>query len=178
MQDARSKNIEDVLILSGDHLYRMDYMDFVQVRLKMPSRTNLYLLLRLVLIQLLYIGRIIGKVVQISLFLVCQWTIGEWHLDVFFWTINLKIIVLNYRLTKSLSSWFMVNFIAPHLGRKWHCKSLNMRLSSLIPYKITNWPKSLNSWIMLNIIILLLTRWSRKAPEILIMQSVQTFLRL
>ncbi|OMO61247.1 Trimeric LpxA-like protein [Corchorus capsularis] len=28
--DARSKDIEDVLILSGDHLYRMDYMDFVQ----------------------------------------------------------------------------------------------------------------------------------------------------
>ncbi|KAB1214230.1 Glucose-1-phosphate adenylyltransferase large subunit 1, chloroplastic [Morella rubra] len=26
---ARSKEIEDVLILSGDHLYRMDYMDFV-----------------------------------------------------------------------------------------------------------------------------------------------------
>lgn len=23
--------MEDVLILSGDHLYRMDYMDFVQV---------------------------------------------------------------------------------------------------------------------------------------------------
>ncbi|KAK3027223.1 hypothetical protein RJ639_041641, partial [Escallonia herrerae] len=29
-EDARSKDIEDVLILSGDHLYRMDYMDFVQ----------------------------------------------------------------------------------------------------------------------------------------------------
>ncbi|KAF5941745.1 hypothetical protein HYC85_019387 [Camellia sinensis] len=28
-EDARSKDIEDVLILSGDHLYRMDYMDFV-----------------------------------------------------------------------------------------------------------------------------------------------------
>uniref|UniRef100_A0A2N9H9W3 glucose-1-phosphate adenylyltransferase n=1 Tax=Fagus sylvatica TaxID=28930 RepID=A0A2N9H9W3_FAGSY len=28
--DARSREIEDVLILSGDHLYRMDYMDFVQ----------------------------------------------------------------------------------------------------------------------------------------------------
>ncbi|KAF8675435.1 hypothetical protein HU200_047805 [Digitaria exilis] len=28
--DARNKDIEDVLILSGDHLYRMDYMDFVQ----------------------------------------------------------------------------------------------------------------------------------------------------
>lgn len=35
LQDARSKEIEDVLILSGDHLYRMDYMDFVQVRKKM-----------------------------------------------------------------------------------------------------------------------------------------------
>lgn len=29
-EDARTKEIEDVLILSGDHLYRMDYMDFVQ----------------------------------------------------------------------------------------------------------------------------------------------------
>ncbi|ONK76418.1 uncharacterized protein A4U43_C03F27600 [Asparagus officinalis] len=27
-EDARNKGIEDVLILSGDHLYRMDYMDF------------------------------------------------------------------------------------------------------------------------------------------------------
>ena len=30
-QDAKAKDIEDVMILSGDHLYRMDYMDFVQV---------------------------------------------------------------------------------------------------------------------------------------------------
>ncbi|XP_078181266.1 glucose-1-phosphate adenylyltransferase large subunit 3, chloroplastic/amyloplastic-like [Carex rostrata] len=29
-EDAKAKDIEDVLILSGDHLYRMDYMDFVQ----------------------------------------------------------------------------------------------------------------------------------------------------
>ncbi|XP_073135939.1 glucose-1-phosphate adenylyltransferase large subunit 3, chloroplastic/amyloplastic [Henckelia pumila] len=29
-EDPRSKDLEDVLILSGDHLYRMDYMDFVQ----------------------------------------------------------------------------------------------------------------------------------------------------
>ncbi|XP_020527008.1 glucose-1-phosphate adenylyltransferase large subunit 1, chloroplastic isoform X2 [Amborella trichopoda] len=29
-EDAKGKEIEDVLILSGDHLYRMDYMDFVQ----------------------------------------------------------------------------------------------------------------------------------------------------
>lgn len=29
-EDARNKHIEDVLVLSGDHLYRMDYMDFVQ----------------------------------------------------------------------------------------------------------------------------------------------------
>ncbi|KAG8098060.1 hypothetical protein GUJ93_ZPchr0013g37621 [Zizania palustris] len=28
--DAKAKDIDDVLILSGDHLYRMDYMDFVQ----------------------------------------------------------------------------------------------------------------------------------------------------
>ncbi|GMP56569.1 hypothetical protein CsSME_00021001 [Camellia sinensis var. sinensis] len=27
-EDERSKDIEDVVILSGDHLYRMDYMDF------------------------------------------------------------------------------------------------------------------------------------------------------
>ncbi|KAL7220499.1 hypothetical protein ACSBR2_013389 [Camellia fascicularis] len=29
-EDERSKDTEDVVILSGDHLYRMDYMDFVQ----------------------------------------------------------------------------------------------------------------------------------------------------
>ncbi|KAE8656410.1 Glucose-1-phosphate adenylyltransferase large subunit [Hibiscus syriacus] len=29
-EDARAKNVEHVLILSGDHLYRADYMDFVQ----------------------------------------------------------------------------------------------------------------------------------------------------
>ncbi|KMS95862.1 hypothetical protein BVRB_004380 isoform B [Beta vulgaris subsp. vulgaris] len=29
-EDQRSKEIEDVMILSGDHLYRMDYMDFLQ----------------------------------------------------------------------------------------------------------------------------------------------------
>ncbi|KAJ8433033.1 hypothetical protein Cgig2_015460 [Carnegiea gigantea] len=31
LEDQRSKDVEDVLILSGDHLYRMDYMDFVQL---------------------------------------------------------------------------------------------------------------------------------------------------
>lgn len=31
VQDAKTKNVEHTLILSGDHLYRMDYMDFVQV---------------------------------------------------------------------------------------------------------------------------------------------------
>lgn len=31
MQDAKNKDVEDVIILSGDHLYRMDYEDFVQV---------------------------------------------------------------------------------------------------------------------------------------------------
>jgi len=30
-QDPRNKDIENVLILSGDQLYRMDYMDLVQV---------------------------------------------------------------------------------------------------------------------------------------------------
>ncbi|XP_050203633.1 glucose-1-phosphate adenylyltransferase large subunit 1-like [Mercurialis annua] len=29
-EDAKNKNVEHVLILSGDHLYRMQYMDFVQ----------------------------------------------------------------------------------------------------------------------------------------------------
>ncbi|GAV71760.1 NTP_transferase domain-containing protein [Cephalotus follicularis] len=29
-EDAKNKNVEHVLILSGDHLYRMDYMEFVQ----------------------------------------------------------------------------------------------------------------------------------------------------
>lgn len=29
-EDAKAKDIENVLILSGDHLYRMDYMDFIQ----------------------------------------------------------------------------------------------------------------------------------------------------
>ncbi|WOK97989.1 glucose-1-phosphate adenylyltransferase large subunit 3, chloroplastic/amyloplastic [Canna indica] len=29
-EDAKCKDIEDVVILSGDHLYRMDYMDFVK----------------------------------------------------------------------------------------------------------------------------------------------------
>lgn len=31
LQDVKNKGVEHVLILSGDHLYRMDYMDFVQV---------------------------------------------------------------------------------------------------------------------------------------------------
>ncbi|XP_004289659.1 PREDICTED: LOW QUALITY PROTEIN: glucose-1-phosphate adenylyltransferase large subunit 1-like [Fragaria vesca subsp. vesca] len=29
-EDAKNRNVENILILSGDHLYRMDYMDFVQ----------------------------------------------------------------------------------------------------------------------------------------------------
>ncbi|GLU02885.1 hypothetical protein SLE2022_201180 [Rubroshorea leprosula] len=29
-EDAKNRNIENVLILCGDHLYRMDYMDFIQ----------------------------------------------------------------------------------------------------------------------------------------------------
>ncbi|KAI4376059.1 hypothetical protein MLD38_013854 [Melastoma candidum] len=29
-EDAKNRNIENILILAGDHLYRMDYMDFVQ----------------------------------------------------------------------------------------------------------------------------------------------------
>ena len=34
MQDAKNKNVENIVILSGDHLYRMDYMDFVQVPIR------------------------------------------------------------------------------------------------------------------------------------------------
>ncbi|KAG0613097.1 hypothetical protein M758_6G076600 [Ceratodon purpureus] len=30
LEDAKNKDVEDVIILSGDHLYRMDYEDFVQ----------------------------------------------------------------------------------------------------------------------------------------------------
>eukprot|EP00897_Mesotaenium_endlicherianum_P009027 jgi/Mesen1/8152/ME000438S07258 len=30
LKDVRNKDVEDIVILSGDHLYRMDYMDFVQ----------------------------------------------------------------------------------------------------------------------------------------------------
>lgn len=33
LQDVKNSMVDDVLILSGDHLYRMDYMDFVQVPL-------------------------------------------------------------------------------------------------------------------------------------------------
>ena len=29
LEDVKNKDVEDVVILSGDHLYRMDYMDFV-----------------------------------------------------------------------------------------------------------------------------------------------------
>ncbi|XP_047322388.1 glucose-1-phosphate adenylyltransferase large subunit 1-like [Impatiens glandulifera] len=29
-EDAKNKNVEHILILSGDHLYRMNYMDFIQ----------------------------------------------------------------------------------------------------------------------------------------------------
>nr|QYS25845.1 ADP-glucose 1-phosphatase III [Fritillaria thunbergii] len=29
-EDHKNKNVENIIILSGDHLYRMDYMDFVQ----------------------------------------------------------------------------------------------------------------------------------------------------
>ncbi|GFP85891.1 glucose-1-phosphate adenylyltransferase large subunit 1 [Phtheirospermum japonicum] len=30
VEDAKAKDIDNILILSGDHLYRMDYLDFVQ----------------------------------------------------------------------------------------------------------------------------------------------------
>lgn len=30
LSDIKNKNVEDVVILSGDHLYRMDYSDFVK----------------------------------------------------------------------------------------------------------------------------------------------------
>jgi glucose-1-phosphate adenylyltransferase len=37
LEDAKNKDVEDVVILSGDHLYRMDYQDFVQVLAFIPS---------------------------------------------------------------------------------------------------------------------------------------------
>ncbi|KAL3505881.1 hypothetical protein ACH5RR_031263 [Cinchona calisaya] len=43
IEDQRSKEIEDVLILSGDHLYRMDYLDFVQPNVIKISNNNKYL---------------------------------------------------------------------------------------------------------------------------------------
>jgi glucose-1-phosphate adenylyltransferase len=30
LEDIKNRPIEDIVILSGDHLYRMDYLDFVQ----------------------------------------------------------------------------------------------------------------------------------------------------
>ncbi|KAI3738675.1 hypothetical protein L2E82_28757 [Cichorium intybus] len=36
-EDAKNKNVENILILSGDHLYRMDYMDFVHM---LPAQTT------------------------------------------------------------------------------------------------------------------------------------------
>ncbi|KAI3498316.1 hypothetical protein L1887_34088 [Cichorium endivia] len=36
-EDAKNKNVDNILILSGDHLYRMDYMDFVQM---LPAQTT------------------------------------------------------------------------------------------------------------------------------------------
>jgi ADP-glucose pyrophosphorylase len=30
LQDIKNKNVQDVVILSGDHLYRMDYSDFIK----------------------------------------------------------------------------------------------------------------------------------------------------
>lgn len=36
-KDAKNKVVEDVVVLSGDHLYRMDYMDFVQVTHRLSS---------------------------------------------------------------------------------------------------------------------------------------------
>ncbi|QCE03615.1 glucose-1-phosphate adenylyltransferase [Vigna unguiculata] len=37
-KDAKNKDVEDILILYGDHLYRMDYMDFI----KLSSKQTLY----------------------------------------------------------------------------------------------------------------------------------------
>jgi glucose-1-phosphate adenylyltransferase len=34
-EDAKNQDVENVLILSGDHLYRMDYMDFVQLCIRL-----------------------------------------------------------------------------------------------------------------------------------------------
>ncbi|MED6205752.1 hypothetical protein PIB30_020721 [Stylosanthes scabra] len=39
-QDAKNKNNENILRLSGDHLYRMDYMDFVQPCIRLWADKN------------------------------------------------------------------------------------------------------------------------------------------
>ncbi|KAF8013538.1 hypothetical protein BT93_I1396 [Corymbia citriodora subsp. variegata] len=39
-EDAKNRNIENILILAGDHLYRMDYMDFVQNHIERNSEIS------------------------------------------------------------------------------------------------------------------------------------------
>lgn len=66
-----------MLILSGDHLYRMDYMDFVHVRNWMEFTkcfSTVYTFLD-IMIHLL-ICRTIGRVVQTSPSLLYQWMTG------------------------------------------------------------------------------------------------------
>ena len=38
MQDAKNKNIENIMIISGDHLCRMDYMKLVEVQLNFSAK--------------------------------------------------------------------------------------------------------------------------------------------
>ncbi|KAI3441290.1 uncharacterized protein J3R85_002562 [Psidium guajava] len=39
-EDAKNRNVENILILAGDHLYRMDYMDFVQNHIERNSQIS------------------------------------------------------------------------------------------------------------------------------------------
>lgn len=57
MQDAKHKNIEHILILSGDHLCRMDYMKFLEVQVQMRLHhhlivfSNWYWLMRTAIVE-------------------------------------------------------------------------------------------------------------------------------
>lgn len=88
MQDAKTKNVEHVLILSGDHLYRMDYMNFVQVSfILLFFRTELHVN---IISFLVWLRRSTLSQMPISQFLVFPWMRGvsEDHNSVFclfFW---------------------------------------------------------------------------------------------
>lgn len=73
-----------MLILSGDHLYRMDYMDFVQVINTLPvskiilhSSIFFFFFSNLIDVNITPLHRITDKVVQILPYHVCPWMTGK-----------------------------------------------------------------------------------------------------